>query len=99
LATGRPGVCQLSRSSTNQTQDTGHLEKLGRLHAQGLLTDEEFAVAKRKLLGELELVITPADGTAWPVRSSRDPPLVAHRQTMLARLRAVAGSAMSLTEK
>jgi putative oligomerization/nucleic acid binding protein len=29
------------------------LEKLGRLHAQGLLTDEEFAVAKRKLLGEL----------------------------------------------
>src|SRR5215216_3022360 len=25
LATGRPGVCQLSRSWTNQTQDTGHL--------------------------------------------------------------------------
>jgi hypothetical protein len=29
------------------------LAKLGQLRAQGLLTDEEFAIAKRKLLGEL----------------------------------------------
>jgi hypothetical protein len=29
------------------------LEKLGQLCAQGLLTEEEFAKAKRKLLGEI----------------------------------------------
>ncbi|MCE0487506.1 SHOCT domain-containing protein [Ornithinimicrobium sediminis] len=28
-----------------------HLQNLGRLHAQGVLTDEEFAAAKAKILG------------------------------------------------
>ena len=27
------------------------LEKLGQLHTQGILTDEEFAAAKKKALG------------------------------------------------
>jgi hypothetical protein len=28
-----------------------HLKKLGELHAQGILTDEEFAAEKAKVLG------------------------------------------------
>jgi hypothetical protein len=28
------------------------LERLGELHGEGVLTDEEFAAQKRKLLGE-----------------------------------------------
>ena len=31
--------------------DYGELEKLGKLHADGVLTDEEFAAAKAKILG------------------------------------------------
>ena len=31
--------------------DYGELEKLGKLHADGILTDEEFAAAKAKILG------------------------------------------------
>jgi len=31
--------------------DYGELEKLGKLHADGTLTDEEFAAAKAKVLG------------------------------------------------
>jgi Short C-terminal domain len=31
--------------------DYDELEKLGRLHADGTLTDEEFAAAKAKILG------------------------------------------------
>ena len=30
----------------------GELEKLGQLHSQGILTDEEFAAEKARLLGE-----------------------------------------------
>jgi len=31
--------------------DYGELEQLGKLHADGTLTDEEFAAAKAKILG------------------------------------------------
>lgn len=31
--------------------DYGELERLGKLHADGTLTDEEFAAAKAKILG------------------------------------------------
>ena len=33
------------------TDVVAELQKLGDLHSQGLLTDEEFAAAKQKLLG------------------------------------------------
>ena len=32
-------------------QQTAELQKLAQLHSQGVLTDEEFAAAKAKLLG------------------------------------------------
>jgi hypothetical protein len=42
-----------TRSPRPLADPVDRLEKLGQLHAQGLLTEEEFAIAKRKLLGEL----------------------------------------------
>ena len=36
---------------TSETSDTDELEKLAALHANGTLTDEEFAAAKAKVLG------------------------------------------------
>ena len=34
-----------------EEDDTAKLQKLGDLHTQGVLTDEEFAAAKAKILG------------------------------------------------
>jgi hypothetical protein len=36
---------------TSEGPDTDELERLGQLHADGTLTDEEFAAAKAKILG------------------------------------------------
>ena len=36
---------------TSEGPDTDELERLGELHANGTLTDEEFAAAKAKILG------------------------------------------------
>ena len=39
-------------ASTGITQDSmAELERLGKLHSDGILTDEEFAAAKAKVLG------------------------------------------------
>ncbi len=44
-----------NRATSGRSQDhqavSSELEKLGRLHAQGVLTDEEFRDAKRRVLG------------------------------------------------
>lgn len=40
-----------SRPSEPATGDLGRLRELSEMHAQGLLTDDEFSAAKRKLLG------------------------------------------------
>jgi len=37
--------------STGGTSDADELEKLGKLHRDGVLTDEEFGIQKAKLLG------------------------------------------------
>lgn len=44
---------QAAAAATPATPDipTEELEKLGQLHASGVLSDEEFAAAKAKLLG------------------------------------------------
>jgi uncharacterized membrane protein len=39
------------RSTGSATGDLERLRELSAMHAQGLLTDEEFSAAKRKLLG------------------------------------------------
>jgi hypothetical protein len=41
-----------SRSASPAAAHFGELEKLGQLHSQGILTDEEFAAEKARLLGE-----------------------------------------------
>ena len=38
-------------SAPASTDTTAELKKLADLHAQGVLTDEEFAASKKKLLG------------------------------------------------
>lgn len=38
-------------SSGVSSQDTVRLQELGQLHAQGILTDEEFAQQKARILG------------------------------------------------
>lgn len=35
----------------NSNSTSGELEKLAKLHEQGVLTDEEFAAAKKKVIG------------------------------------------------
>jgi hypothetical protein len=41
-----------SASASPAAAHFGELEKLGQLHSQGILTDEEFAAEKARLLGE-----------------------------------------------
>jgi hypothetical protein len=38
-------------SGGNSAEDTTRLQQLGELHAQGILTDEEFAQQKARILG------------------------------------------------
>lgn len=40
-----------SRGQTPQADVAGQLERLGNLHAEGVLSDEEFAAAKGRVLG------------------------------------------------
>jgi hypothetical protein len=40
------------RGRTAQQDRLSELERLGRLHEQGVLTDEEFAAEKARLVGQ-----------------------------------------------
>ncbi len=42
---------QRSRRAAPEDDATAQLQNLAQLHAQGVLTDEEFAAAKAKILG------------------------------------------------
>ena len=42
---------QASAGATGGTSDLDQLQKLAELHAQGILTDEEFAAKKAQILG------------------------------------------------
>lgn len=42
---------QAAAPAPASTDTTAELKKLADLHAQGVLTDEEFAASKKKLLG------------------------------------------------
>jgi hypothetical protein len=42
---------QTAQQQASQAQQTAELQNLAQLHSQGVLTDEEFAAAKAKLLG------------------------------------------------
>ncbi len=48
-AAAPPPAAPTSRGITSE--DTQRLEELGRLHDQGVLTDEEFAAQKARILG------------------------------------------------
>jgi membrane protease subunit (stomatin/prohibitin family) len=42
---------QAAQAAPEPEDDSAKLQELAQLHAQGVLTDEEFAAAKAKLLG------------------------------------------------
>ena len=42
---------QYAQAAPEPEDDSAKLQELAQLHAQGVLTDEEFAAAKAKLLG------------------------------------------------
>ena len=42
---------QYAQEAPPEDDDTAQLQKLAALHTQGVLTDEEFAAAKAKILG------------------------------------------------
>ncbi len=44
-------VAEVPQSNGPSDDDIAKLEKLGKLHAQGILTDEEFASQKAQILG------------------------------------------------
>jgi hypothetical protein len=44
-------MAQGAEAATGGDDATAELERLGQLHTQGVLTDEEFAAAKKKALG------------------------------------------------
>jgi hypothetical protein len=46
-----PPAAAPAPAAPSESLDYGELEKLGKLHADGTLTDEEFAAAKAKILG------------------------------------------------
>lgn len=46
-----PPVAPAAPAAPAQSDLTGQLAKLGELHSQGVLSDEEFAAAKQRLLG------------------------------------------------
>jgi hypothetical protein len=48
-ATAAPAAAQAPRGIT--AEDTNRLAELGKLHEQGVLTDEEFAQQKATILG------------------------------------------------
>jgi hypothetical protein len=45
------GAAQAQASAAPQSDVNTELQKLAELHKQGILTDEEFAAAKKKALG------------------------------------------------
>ena len=46
-----PEPQQYAAEAPAEDDDTAQLQKLAALHTQGVLTDEEFAAAKAKILG------------------------------------------------
>ncbi len=51
-AYGQQGAQQTAQAAAPPTEDvTAQIEKLSELHQSGALTDEEFAAAKKKILG------------------------------------------------
>ena len=44
-------MAQGAQAATGGDDATAELERLAQLHSQGVLTDEEFAAAKKKALG------------------------------------------------
>lgn len=46
-----PAPAAPAPAAAAQSDLTGQLAKLGELHSQGVLSDEEFAAAKQRLLG------------------------------------------------
>jgi hypothetical protein len=44
-------MAQGAEAATGGNDATAELERLAQLHTQGVLTDEEFAAAKKKALG------------------------------------------------
>ncbi|MGN6170973.1 MAG: SHOCT domain-containing protein [Solirubrobacteraceae bacterium] len=46
-----PPAASAAPAQASPTMDYDELERLGQLHADGTLTDEEFAAAKAKILG------------------------------------------------
>jgi Short C-terminal domain len=51
-ATSAESVAALRRAVPGRGRRTGELERLARLHEQGVLSDEEFAAQKARLLGD-----------------------------------------------
>ena len=50
-AAAPPPQAAAAPAQASPSIDYGELEQLGKLHADGTLTDEEFAAAKAKILG------------------------------------------------
>jgi Short C-terminal domain len=48
---GQQSMASEPQSSGLTSEDTDRLRELGQLHDQGVLTDEEFAAQKSKILG------------------------------------------------
>jgi hypothetical protein len=48
---GQQQATQAAQTQAPQKDTIAELQKLGDLHMQGVLTDDEFATAKKKLLG------------------------------------------------
>jgi len=46
-----PAAAPAAAPAGGGSSDLGQLEKLAELHAQGILTDEEFAAKKKQILG------------------------------------------------
>ena len=50
-AYAQPAPAPVAPAPAAEDPTTAHIEKLAQLHAQGVLSDEEFAAAKAKALG------------------------------------------------